>query len=118
MKMDKKILDSSLEYMRVSELLDFWGWGQKLPFLSFPVDWEVKIIPPFNGALARFLVRKKGTDKIVSVYFDAYNRLGVYSGPYWEVYPVNGYEERCSYDNPERLLELIEKGLNTENGTN
>ena len=49
-------------------------WVKEIPYLHFDADWEVKIIPPFAGALARFIV-KKG-DKAVSVYFDGYSQLG------------------------------------------
>lgn len=49
-------------------------WCGKLPYLHFKEKYEVKIIPPFAGALVRFVV--KYNDKSVSVYFDGYSELG------------------------------------------
>nr|DAN90730.1 MAG TPA: hypothetical protein [Bacteriophage sp.] len=48
--------------------------GQKLPAFHFDKEWDVKIIPPFAGAIIRFVIDYKG--KHVSVYFDAYSELG------------------------------------------
>lgn len=59
-------------------------WDRKMPKLHFKPEWGVKIIPPFGGAIVRFTIDYGG--KYVSVYFDAYNRLGIMNQPYWEVY--------------------------------
>lgn len=55
-----------------------------MPYLSFPDGYMIKVIPPFAGATARFLVGRKDKDKVVSVYCDHYNQLGFMDGPYWE----------------------------------
>lgn len=64
-----------------------------IPFLRFRPDWEVKVIPPFLGAMARFQVRKGSA--WVSAYLDVYTRLsGLAFGeghtPHWEIYPAAG----------------------------
>lgn len=65
-------------------------WGQKLPSLNFEKEWNVKIIPPFGGAVIRFHIEHNG--KNVSVYFDGYSELGYMVDeqgnptPYFEYY--------------------------------
>lgn len=49
-------------------------WGAKLPSFNFEKEWNVKIIPPFGGAVIRFCIEHNG--KNVSVYFDGYSELG------------------------------------------
>ena len=67
-------------------------WAQKIPSVRFDSDWDVRVIPPFSGAIARFWVSKG--DNHVSVYLDAYSKLGwVYDSndepiPYYEIYPA------------------------------
>ena len=94
-------------------------WARKIPALHFDPLWEVKIIPPFLGALARFWVRNG--DKEVSVYFDAYSRLGFVcdnSGdpiPYYEIYDNYGGETyRFFLDETEEMMAKIRQILNGE----
>lgn len=59
-----------------------------IPALHFKPEWDVRIIPPFGGAMMRFMVEHNG--KYVSVYCDFYSQLGFFNGgtdPYWEMYP-------------------------------
>ncbi len=93
-------------------------WAKEIPYLRFDNDWEVKIIPPFAGALARFIV-KKG-DKIVSVYFDGYSQLGyMYDKndnpiPYFEIYPSTneGGVKRYYIDQADEMINDIRIILN------
>ncbi len=79
---------------------------EKIPFLKFPADWQVQVIPPFAGAMARFRVRlPSGKEK--SVYLDFYDRLGYCGFPYWEVYPYDGDVGRCAINETEELLRVI-----------
>lgn len=87
----------------------------RLPWIQFPADWKVKVIPPFGDAVVRFLVTlPDGKEK--SVYHDSRASLGMHFGdgdeliPYWEVYPVNGDIGRCGTDEVELLLEMIAEG--------
>lgn len=65
-------------------------WNKRMPILHFEKEWDVKIIAPFCGALARFTVDYKG--KHVSVYFDAFSTMAwMYDVdgepiPYWEIF--------------------------------
>ena len=65
-------------------------WANDIPALHFEKEWEVKIIPPFGGAVIRFTISYRG--KHISVYFDGYSELGYMVDendnpiPYFEVY--------------------------------
>jgi len=79
---------------------------QDIPFINFPAEWGIKIIPPFGDACVRFVVIfPTGEEK--SVYLDTRETLGYFGGPYWEVYPYNGDVGRCSRDDVESLLIMI-----------
>lgn len=74
-------------------------WVDCIPFIKFPDNFLVKIIPPFLGASIRFQVRIDGSEKVVSVYLDCYEILGASrdSLPYWEIYLLNYLEEPIRY---------------------
>jgi hypothetical protein len=80
-------------------------WIEKIPNLSFPPTWQIRIIPPFAGALVRFLVFANG--RRISVYLDVNESLGYAEGPYWEVYPVEGENARCAIDDVKGLMQLL-----------
>ena len=71
-------------YDPIEKIFEWKSWRYNLPYLKFDPSWEVKIIPPFHGLIARFLV-KSGQGE-VSVFFDAYDSVGSERCPYWEVY--------------------------------
>jgi hypothetical protein len=88
-------------------------YAEQIPFISFPSDLKVKIIPPFGGAVVRFLVAKGENE--VSVYLDCESNLvtyGAYNKPYWEIYPYQGDTFRCAIDEVDVLIKHIEKALN------
>lgn len=87
-------------------------WASKIPYMSLPSDVEFKVIPPFAGAVARFMV-KKG-NRTVSVYLDCYSILGAMNKPYWEIYPYKGDTYRCYIDEVDELSEKITEELNRE----
>ena len=93
-------------------------YGEKIPFINFPSDWSVRLLPPFAGAVVRFCV-KKG-DNEVSVFLDCEQKLGLYGedgkDPYWEIYPYidSGDVIRCDMDDVDKLIELINESLNFE----
>ena len=93
-------------------------WIEHMPALRFDSEWEVKIIPPFAGALARFLVKNiHYPNNQVSVYFDSLNRLGIYGTvdnpePYFELYPYGGDVKRYGIDETDEMMNDIRKILN------
>ena len=77
----------SVEDYNYDVRMETYKWIEEIPYLQFKESWEVTVIPPFGGAVVRFLV-KKG-DIGASVYLDCYDKLGCYGEPYWEVYASN-----------------------------
>lgn len=94
---------------------DWRGWTQKLPKLRFRPDWDVLIPPPTGGALVRFLIFKH--NNCVSVYFDAFSRLGVVheqneagewvDAPYYEVYAWSGEPKRYLITETDQMMRDI-----------
>jgi hypothetical protein len=85
--------------------LAFREIGNAMPFLRFRPEWEVRVIWPFGGAAARFLVRKG--EASVSVYADFDDSLGCYGAPYWEIYPHTDDTWRGPLADGEGLIEAI-----------
>lgn len=106
-----EIIDMELEMQRYTiESKEKWREIIKdIPKLKFKSEWEVKVIPPFGGALARFTVDYNGNH--VSVYLDWYGRLGCVEEPYWELYPIDGDTRRYYLNETEELLKDIETVL-------
>lgn len=92
------------------------GWREcvaAMPALSFPSDWGVAIIPPFAGAMARFLV-SQGKAR-VSVYADFYDALGCFGSPYWEIHPsADGDTDRFPIDSAADLIAAISASLTAQ----
>ena len=84
-------------------------WASKVPAITFDAGWLVKVIPPFAGAMARFIVEHN--EKKASVYLDVNDSLGYMQKPYWEVYPVDGDTGRCSMGDTDELLALIRRAI-------
>lgn len=97
------------EYSRLQE---HRKWTRELPHFNFKKEWNVTIIPPFGGAVIRFLIDYNG--KHISVYFDAYNELGCVGEPYFEYY--DGEEcYRYLINESEMMMSDIEKFLESQN---
>ena len=87
---------------------------QKFRLYILKKEWDVKIIPPFGGAVIRFYINYNG--KHVSVYFDGYSELGYMVDendepvPYFEYY--DGEEcYRYYIDESEQMMADIKKFL-------
>ena len=94
-------------------LMESDKWVYEIPSLKFNNDLEVKVIPPFSGAVVRFIISKD--DARVSVYLDCYDNLGYYGSPYWEIYPaVDGDVFRCDMKETKELLHAINKSVNNQ----
>ena len=80
--------------------------------LTFQNNWKVRIIPPWAGAMARFVVSKG--DNRVSVYFDTDDRLGIMGKrPYYEIYPApDGDTARYYPEEADQMMTAIRRSLN------
>lgn len=104
-----------LELSLIIEKVFSWHhWIEKIPYISFPDNWEVQITPPFGGAIVRFRVKEKGYKHWISIYLDCYDVIGFYNGPYWEIYPHMGDTYRVSMENTDELIEKIKEALSKE----
>lgn len=112
--------DSYNELMKaravVAVIYEWEKWCKEIPYISFPPDWEVKAIPPYGGAIIRYLIRLKADPIIIcSIYLDCYGELGHCTEPYWEVYPYNEDCYRCPMGDTQSLLDAIRHSLGAEN---
>ena len=111
----EKNVNKTLMRVKVEQEYHYREWSNKLQALHFDKEWDVKIIPPFGGAIIRFTIshNKKG----VSVYFDAYSELGwMYDDkeepiPYFEYYDGDD-TYRYTLDEADQMMEDIRKFLN------
>lgn len=114
----RRIEKYELSY-KTEEEFEWKKWSQEIPYISFPSEWEIKIVPPFANAIIRFLV-KNGND-CISVYLDCYDLLGCFGAPYWEVYPYPHQESdtghwyldtaRCAMSDTDGLIKNIQTTL-------
>ncbi len=104
-----KKIDRTTSCFKTEELMEYHKWIKEIPYISFPKGWRVQISPPFAGALVRF--RVEHNNKYISVYLDAYEHLGYYGKPYWEIYPYDGDTYRCDMENVDELIKAIKHSL-------
>ncbi len=118
--MSDEIMNEITALSIIEKKYDWLKWVKEIPFISFRPEWKVRIIPPFNRAIVRFVVSDMTEKKWVSVYLDCYNHLGYYTDaeghpkPYWEVYPVDGDTARCSMNDIKTLLKDIQRSLDEQ----
>lgn len=97
-----------LDRTKVEHTEDWKKWCREIPELSFDRDWKVKIIPPFGGKIARFIVKYKKA--AVSVYLDCFNAGGCEKEPYWEALDCcdpDSEPVRCKMNDVDKLKEII-----------
>ena len=97
--------------MLIEKKMEYDRWYEEIPFIKFPASWEVKIIPPFGGAVVRFRVRN-ARGKEISVYLDCYDNLGHCGAPYWEIFPnAEGDISRYPMRGVDELLDGIKRSF-------
>ncbi len=95
----------------VEREMEYGRWCDEIPYIRFPVAWNVQVIPPFGGAVVRFHVRNK-RGMTVSVYLDCYDTLGCYGAPYWEIFPGDGNDvSRYAMEDVAGLIKGISRAL-------
>ena len=95
-------------------ILEYHKWQCEIPFIKFESEWEVKVIPPFGGAVVRFVIQYN--NKRVSVYLDCYDSLGLVGEPYWEIYPYYGDTFRTGMNNVGELVAAIKESFESQEG--
>ena len=101
-------MHDTFKIAEVEKIQEYDKWNAELPFLKLKNSWTIKVRPPCTGAIVRFNIKCK--DKEVSVYFDAYDRLGYCRSPYFEVYPLCGKHDvfRFLLKEHEKMLLMID----------
>jgi hypothetical protein len=100
-------IEHSISRSRVEVAEDWRGRISEIPYIKWPADWEVRAIPPFGGALVRYMVRLPN-GAVKSIYLDCFQSLGFFGQEaYWEVYPVGGDVGRCAVEDVQELLRLV-----------
>lgn len=85
----------------IEEMMDWRKRAIDIPYIQFPAERKIKVIPPFSGAVARFIT-KRTDGKSFSVYLDCYQQLWFYDEePYREVYALE--QDSDEYSNPSRF---------------
>ena len=107
-------VDQVVRRTEVERDYEYSKWNRDIPFLQFDKDWQVKVIPPFGGAVARFCVKYEKA--WVSVYLDCYDSLGYVGVPYWEIYPYDDDDTfRCGINETDELINAIRESINEQN---
>ena len=90
-------------------IMEYGKWMSLIPYIKFPADWKVQMVPPFAAKVVRFRVKlpEMAENEHVSVYLDCYNTGGAMGRPYWEVYPYHKDVGRCSMNDVDELLRMI-----------
>jgi hypothetical protein len=115
--MDRHIADAKYQ---VEQAFEYRKWANDIPALDFKPEWLVKVIPPFAGAVVRFIVTLKENPKAsVSVYLDCYDQLGIMGmKPHWEIYPnATDDNERFWMNDTNELLAAISESLTAQHPT-
>lgn len=107
-----ELTDDYMLTAKMEKAFEWRKWLNKIPYLKFPPDWEVKAVPPFAGAIVRYHIRKGKS--FVSVYLDCYDRLGYMGEPYWELHPFEEDTYRCLLNETDDLLDHIQLSLENQ----
>ena len=104
-------MDTTMERYQIENKQKWREEIETMPWITFPADWKVQIIPPFGDAVVRFYVTLPSNEHR-SVYLDSRCSLGAVLDengpiPYWEVYPYRGDVGRCLKAEVEELLRMI-----------
>ena len=108
--MSKSIREMSSEMRTAMDWDEYMG---VIPFITLPEGYATKPMPPYGGAMVRFVVRKNSNPgEAVSVYLDCHNSLGIEDASYWEIYPdIDGECSRFDMDDVEALTQAIVTSL-------
>jgi hypothetical protein len=105
--------DRVIASSEIGRLFEWDRWCREIPKIKFKRTWDVQVIPPFAGAVVRFVV-SKGKAR-VSVYLDCYDNLGYFGEPHWEIYPDSeDTNARFAMNDTETLLKEIDKSLKAQ----
>jgi hypothetical protein len=91
------------------------GWVEEadtIPFIQFPADWQIKIMPPYYDVVIRYKI-KLPSGVVKSVFLDSRCSLSDHFDQngrplsYWEVFPVGKKYGQCGKLDVDMLIKLI-----------
>lgn len=93
---------------------DWHHWTKNAPKLKFQSNWQVQIVPPWGGAMARMIIWDG--DCKVSVFWDTIGRLGCMESPYYEIHPCRKGEdiERFLVNECDEMMHAIHLSLQNQ----
>lgn len=95
----------------LDDLLKNKEWREKIPFITWPSEWEIMHLPCCDALLRGVVRLKSDLSRMVSFYLDGEGVLGaVYTYgeeelkpiPYWEIYNISDNMLPNEIDIPER----------------
>jgi len=76
----KKLAEEIAERATIEQKNDWIPLSKQIPYLKIPEKCKIKVIPPYNGVLVRFSIKKD--NKIIDIVLDYEDKLK-YSNPYY-----------------------------------
>ena len=108
---DLELMDKQLERLhivpKVDAMNEYRNWSKKLPSFHFDKEWDVKIIPPFQGAIIRFYISYNAYSELGWMYDENENPV-----PYFEYFDGEDIY-RYYLDQSEQMMEDIRNFLNS-----
>lgn len=83
-------------------------WIENIPYLNFEPDWQVKSLPPYNGAITNIHI-KKG-DNLIKLALYSCSVKAIVQGPYW-VLDFNGNIEHFDVNFTNTMMQHIKQLL-------
>lgn len=103
-------------------------WWSLMPYISFPPEWEVKLIPSIFPDLRLNIKRKNDREAKVSVIFETGEKFEhplINDVPAWEVFPlieigrqIEVWPKYCRMNDIDSLLKLINEVLELKESDN
>lgn len=92
----------------IDDEMEYDKWMVGLPFIQWPANYLIKVIPPFGAKVIRFWLKTADTQHELSIYLDGYNYSGCMPWPHYEVYGGEvGDVSRCKWDDIEGLKRIV-----------
>ena len=81
-----------------------------IPFLNFPNEWSIKILPPQLGCYIRFIIKRDLKEITVSLYRNGIREF------YWEItpYPKSYNIYICPIEDSNKLVKAIHRALGNQ----
>jgi hypothetical protein len=98
--------------IQMEHAFDYVRWNKAVPFIPFPVHWQIQVVPPVRGTIVTFNVKLDGMRRHIQVLLDGYGLMGYSPQPIWMVRPdCNESMSALPVDDTEGLIRVVESAL-------